>query len=244
MCRNLISPPIFIVGHPRSGTTWLSELLGSHSRLASGTETHLFNYYLERLFRGRDKWLGDWVDDTTLDQLIAQFVEGVFQAKLATTCKTRIVEKTPPHRHWLDQITSLFPGAKIVHCIRDGRDVALSMLAMRRRTGAQWIPETLEACAERWKESMELLAKCKNEMADSFVEVHYEHVLCSPEDQLQRLLGQLNEIDSSQEVRRMLAARPIWANQHEKWRHQLTPSQQQLFVEVAGGTLEVLGYPV
>lgn len=40
--RALSCPPVFVVGHPRSGTTWLTKLLGMHPRLGSVSETHLF----------------------------------------------------------------------------------------------------------------------------------------------------------------------------------------------------------
>jgi hypothetical protein len=36
--------PIFIVGHPRSGTTLLAAMLGAHSRLSCGPETHFFRW--------------------------------------------------------------------------------------------------------------------------------------------------------------------------------------------------------
>jgi hypothetical protein len=38
------SPPIFIVGTPRSGTTLLATLLASHSQISCGAETHFFPY--------------------------------------------------------------------------------------------------------------------------------------------------------------------------------------------------------
>ena len=35
--------PLFIVGAPRSGTTWVQRLLTAHPRIVGGTESHLFN---------------------------------------------------------------------------------------------------------------------------------------------------------------------------------------------------------
>ena len=35
-------PPIYVVGAPRSGTTLLAAMLGAHSRISCGPETHFF----------------------------------------------------------------------------------------------------------------------------------------------------------------------------------------------------------
>jgi hypothetical protein len=242
--RRLEFPPIFIVGNPRSGTSWLAQLLGSHPQLASSRESHLFNFYLERFFTERDRWMRYWVDDTTLDDLIGELVSGIFQAKLAATGKQRIVEKTPTHRHWVRTIRRIFPTASFIHCIRDGRDVALSMLARRRRTGEDWIPETLEGCAERWKEGIELLQHYKQEQVDhAVVEIRYEDLSRSPEETLFRVLQGVGEETSHEDLVKMVEAHPGMPNQTEKWRHKLSPQQQMLFARVAGDALASLGYP-
>ena len=240
--RALSCPPVFVVGHPRSGTTWLTKLLGMHPRLGSVSETHLFNLYLHPFLTQRRKWLKDWVDDDRLDELLRDLVIGIFESALQRRGKVRVVEKTPTHRYWIPQIRSFFPDAKFVHCVRDGRDVALSLLERRRKTGQQWIPRTLTGCARSWRASIELMKRTRNELGgDVVLEVRYEDLLRHQTEELERVLSFTGEPVERSTTEVMVSRFPPRAP-CGNWETKLNPIQKWRFRRVAGSTLRELGY--
>ena len=146
------SPPIFIVGPPRSGTSLLSALIGSHSRIACGPETDLFRAFPlkeARKIAQKHNWRKSAVrrlenikypDGESLatqfglgpDQLMqyldtqpgsVRSIYSVIPALFAKVQdKVRWAEKTPSHLFYVDQIREEFPDAKIIRIIRDPRD--------------------------------------------------------------------------------------------------------------------------
>jgi hypothetical protein len=238
-------PPVFVVGHPRSGTTWLARLLGAHPRIASGGETHLFNYYLERLLVDHERWLHDWVDDDALHALVRDFVTGVFQAAIDTKSKVRVVEKTPTHRLWVKEIRRLFPDARFIRCVRDGRDVALSMQERRRQPGADWIPATLPACARRWRDEVERLRDLRRALGEEVIkQVRFEDLVRRPNEELAALFSFLGEATTHTQLTRILDQHPPRADRTEVWRDHLSPAQKRRIRDEVGGTLSELGYPL
>ncbi len=238
-------PPVFVIGHPRSGTTWLTRLLGAHPRFAGGSETHLFNYYLAPLLSDHERWLHDWIDEDQLHALLRDFVSGIFQAVLDRKGGTRVVEKTPTHRLWVGEILTLFPGARFIHCVRDGRDVALSMEDRRRRPGADWIPATLPACARRWRDEVCRLAALRRELGDQVIaQVRFEDLLRRPREELARLFGFIGEPAADGELEAILARHPPRVDRTERWRLQLSASQRRRIALEIGTALQDLGYPI
>jgi hypothetical protein len=63
----MASPPIFIVGTPRSGTTLTARILGGHSRIFMPAETHFFDDIYSRR-----KQLGDPRDPRSAERIIAR----------------------------------------------------------------------------------------------------------------------------------------------------------------------------
>lgn len=239
----LAHAPVFVVGHPRSGTTWLARLLGAHPRLASGRETHLFNLYLKPLLTQRQDWLADWVDAPTLDALLTDLVSGIFQSGLDRQGKHRVVEKTPTHRYWLKEIHALFPDARFIELVRDGRDVTVSMLARRRVTHERWIPRTVEACARRWQESVEVVERARSALGrELFIDVQYERLVNDPLTQLQRILRFLGEDARRRVIEGMVAREPPQPDSVGDWRRALSARQRARFHRIAGALLLQLGY--
>lgn len=133
-----VRAPILIVGSPRSGTTWLGQRLGCHPQVAYWEEP-------------RPIWsIGHaWRDDDTLDAddltpVIARRIDARFADFLAESGRLRFGEKTPSNCLRLRFIAALYPDARVIHLVRDGRAVVASMLRMldrapdRGRVAARW----------------------------------------------------------------------------------------------------------
>lgn len=116
------APPIFIVGCGHSGTSVLLNILDMHPHIhAVPFESRVF---LKSRWKIR----------------LAQFF---WNKNTIATGKNRWAEKTPAHIHAISRILAIYPNAKILLIIRDGRDVAISL---RKRTG------DFAAGVKRWME--------------------------------------------------------------------------------------------
>jgi hypothetical protein len=148
------TPVFFVVGRGRSGTTWLQTILNAHPEILCSGEGYFFgrdfrreefkelrrpgllpsslynaivgSEYL-RLWVERSPWTrGDDVEEH-LDKLMRLAVDHFLTERLAKTGKRMVGDRTPfvsPEE--LEEIARIYPEAKIIHIIRDGRDVAVS----------------------------------------------------------------------------------------------------------------------
>ena len=150
--------PIFIVGPPRSGTSLLSAIIGSHSRIACGPETDLFRALpqceakalscgenwqeaaIERLEKIRypdGKSIADHFGLTVSqlnsflsdqDASATSIYSAIPAAFASAQGKARWAEKTPRHLFYVEEIRRLFPNAKFIRIIRDPRDSIPSVI--------------------------------------------------------------------------------------------------------------------
>ena len=148
---------VFIVGCPRSGTSWLQLLLAQHPSVATTQETHLFSTYLRPLcgqwerMRSRDIGMGQLLSDDGFYQLCAEFAAKVLQHIAdSNPAATAVVEKTPAHVRVADLIVRLVPDAVFVHLVRDPRAVVSSLRAAADSWGTSWASPSVRANAELW----------------------------------------------------------------------------------------------
>lgn len=118
---NATSPFVFIVGSPRSGTTLLQNLLNRHPKVAEWYEPY---YVWEKFFpvHESDVW-----DKNCLTGTVKNKIRSEFQLFREKSAKPIIVDKTPTNSFNINLISRIFPEAKFIHILRDGRDVTLSI---------------------------------------------------------------------------------------------------------------------
>jgi hypothetical protein len=114
-------PVVFVVGSPRSGTTILEEILNAHPDIASWYEPY---YVWERFFPciEDDVWKAECLNEYDKGRIRKEFE--IFSGKSG---KPIIVDKLPTHSFNIGNIDRIFPEAKWIHILRDGRDVTLSI---------------------------------------------------------------------------------------------------------------------
>jgi len=145
---------VFMVGLPRSGTTWLQKLLGNHPDIGTAQESHLFNHFLgsqidawDRMISFEDGRGGIGVpayqeEAEFLDMLHRQVREVLSKSDEYETGSV-FVEKTPDHiRHILD-IQRVVPEARIILVMREPADIIESMLSAGSGWGRHWAPGSI-----------------------------------------------------------------------------------------------------
>src|SRR5205814_290909 len=105
----------FLVGAPRSGTTWLQLLLSRSPSIVTGQETHLFNGYLRSMMDqwNRDRASGALVGVTLLlnEEEHRALLRNASELVLARIAKRKpaasiVLDKTPDHVNWSQEILS------------------------------------------------------------------------------------------------------------------------------------------
>src|SRR3954468_22549156 len=151
------APFPFIVGVGRSGTTMLRAMLDSHPDLCIPGESHFLSSLLrpwrrrqlteqgrvvpERLLAelAKSRQFRNWgLDDDELRSTLstdprpdlADAVRRIYALHAHAAGKPRYGDKTPSYVESITPIGRLLPEARFVHLVRDGRDVALSQLAV------------------------------------------------------------------------------------------------------------------
>lgn len=196
---------VFIVGSPRSGTTWLQRLLAAHPQVRTGQESYLFSNYIGPQFR---KWkyqrnpirtrrvgLGCFMDEEEFYRYLKYNLNFLLEKIIGETPKGSIfVEKTPAHAKWVTEIAELLPEAKFIHIIRDPRDVVCSLLAASKSSWAKhWAPSDALGAIRVWRAHVEAAERSFAALSPRKVyRIRYEQLQASTPEELSRLFEFLN----------------------------------------------------
>ncbi|MES0488508.1 MAG: sulfotransferase [Leptospirales bacterium] len=121
MSNEIDTKVAFIVGSPRSGTTILGEILNEHPRMAQWYEPY---FIWDKHFRNaeNDRRTPEDAEIKVVDQIRKDF---------SRYAKNRVVDvvidKSPRNSLTIEFILEIFPNAKFIHILRDGRDVTSSI---------------------------------------------------------------------------------------------------------------------
>jgi tetratricopeptide (TPR) repeat protein len=117
--------PVFIVGMPRSGTTLCEQILAAHRDVHGAGERSALGQTFSR-FGGVSRVAG--LGRPTLNATAASYLSELHA--LAPDAR-RIVDKMPGNFNYLGLVGLMLPGARIIHCVRDPRDIGLSIFTFR-----------------------------------------------------------------------------------------------------------------
>ena len=130
--HNADPAPVFIVGMPRSGTTLCEQILAAHAQVHGAGEQVALGRTFAALSGGHDTAAAvrriAGLDAGTLDAAAARYLA---ELHALAPDKTRIVDKMPGNYLYLGLVGLLLPGARIIHCVRDPRDIGLSIFTFR-----------------------------------------------------------------------------------------------------------------
>jgi hypothetical protein len=146
-------------------------------------------------------------------------------------------DKTPHYINHVDLLHTLFPRSKMIYIVRDGRDVAVSLLKK------PWGPANAYACALKWHHENRLQPILDTLRTSGLLyDLRYEDLLHAPADTLSAVYTFLQVDIPGDELTRLAAT--VRQGNSGSWRRELTPAQARVFEQLAGSTLQRFGYGV
>ncbi len=284
------NPFAFIVGAPRSGTTLLKRIVDAHPDVAITRETHWITQLIKgeenvspalpatlelrsrlashRRFARLRRDLALMGLHGELDRLLApdreasyaDLVSGVFDLYARGVGKRFVGDKTPRYVRHIPTLHALWPEARFVHLIRDGRDVCSSVAGWDNekrmvKRFSTWETDPVSTIAVWWEQLVRLGREAGAELPGRYHEVRYEDLVGDPVRECVGLCGFLGvpydeRMVSFQEGRTKddptLDAKHGWrpiTTGLRSWRSEMSRPDLERFEAVAGGLLDELGYP-
>jgi hypothetical protein len=192
---------VFLIGCPRSGTSWVQTLISANARVATAQESDLFDLYLGPMIRMWKKYsspegisgreavgLNTLISNGCFLRLLREFASSAIRDEcFREGIHSIFLEKTPSHAMFMEEILEVFPDAQFVHLIRDPVDTVASLLAASRSWGRGWAPSSVFAASQLWTSHVYSACKLGRSLPrESYVEVKYENIAS---DQLQSLFS-------------------------------------------------------
>jgi hypothetical protein len=279
-----MNPFVFLVGCLRSGTTLLQRIVEANSQIALIPETQWVpRWYERRVGLTRDGMVTSelgrrlrthprfgrlGLEPASVDALLreekpkhyARFVTELFDLHGQGKGKPCVGEKSPGYVRHLSTLYELWPQAKVVHLIRDGRDVALSVLdwSKAERTAGRfptWEEDPVTTTALWWEWHVRL-GREAGALAtpERYYELKYESLVAQPKTECAKLCRFL-DVPYEEAMLRFHEGRTrpkpgrgskaAWLPITEglrSWREQMPTGDVELFEAAAGRLLDELGY--
>jgi hypothetical protein len=265
--------PVFIGGHPRSGTTLLGAMIGSHSECLCTPESQFKTRVLRHsslkgqkgiditkafdLIRASWKYKiwGIHLNTAPLSGIesyrdLLEFIVTAYGKKIGKFHTTIWVDHTPANLKNATVLCELFPSAKFIHIVRDGRAVASSIMPL------DWGANTINSAALSWVKRMSQYLAVESQLGDDkILRIKFEDLVLSPEPILKKICGFLNldyqsgmiegtgfRVPSYQNEIHSQVGKGIDVTQVNAWEAELTARQIEIFESIAEDMLLSFGY--
>jgi hypothetical protein len=270
---------LFLIGVGRSGTTLLQSMLHAHPEIQFSTETHFIKRYVRpEIEKGEynrnnpEKLISALHKDTNLKDFAERISEvvreglidsgeqyltvSVFKNLINGNEKIKYFgDKDPMNVNFLSAIKKGFSSAKIIHIIRDPRDVISSRIKSGWGKGKSTLWHTTE-----YKYSIN---KARSEgsrlFKDNYIEVRYESLLSETEFELKRICSFLDISFDKKMLSHFVFAdsllrqdemswkenvlKPVDKNKIGQWKNDLKLKQVTLIESILENEFIALGYP-
>jgi hypothetical protein len=205
---------LFVLGCQKSGTTWLQMLLNAHPAIALNGEGHFTSVLAPVIAKAiethnaQTKAAYKFENDHALACircLIDQTLDRYIDVKVALggdATKVRwIGDKTPEAAVAMPLLDALYPGARFIHVIRDGRDGVVSGWAHLTRENSAGKFASVADYADyfargHWISYITLARRAGQAMGNRYMEVRYEAIHADPASETRRMLTFLG-VDAS-----------------------------------------------
>jgi hypothetical protein len=268
-----VNPYCFIVGAPRSGTRLLGRLVNAHpdvaviheARFVPGWFRHrrgvtpegfVTPELVEKLARF-ERFEQLQVEREQLEQLFAgreelpysAFVTELFDLHGKALGKRLVADKSPRYVRNIPTLHELWPQARFVHLVRDGRDVALSVLSWKKvveRGGLvanlpTWDEDRTTTVALWWERLVRIGREDGAPLGPGlYHEQSYDALVADPASECEGLCAFLG-VPYDEAMLQHHEGRPPTPGLR-KWRAQMPPEEVERFEAAAGDLLDELAY--
>ena len=275
-----MSSGYFILGYPRSGTTLFRAMLNSHSQIAIPFESFVILDYARNINRDyndlltlndreqlvkdllNSKGISEWEPKVYREDIIIErcadyssTIREIFDTYAKKCGKLIWCDKTPSYTPDLHILNELFPSSKFIHIIRDGRDVAASILRQ------PWGQYSMIKILEDWNQIVNCTRKMGRMLGkERYLEIRFEDLVSSPEVILRSVLefmdlpfeesvlrkkgGNTNTLlpQRSMNYHTNLSKQPDSGFAY-KWQKELSRTDQVLCSIIAKDLFSEIGYP-
>ena len=250
--------PIFIAGCDRSGTTLLGDLLGNSRWSVTTPESQFIHDLLIQLglgsFRSPEAaaaWLldhfryvawnmplnlrelADLIDldrpRVTIENLITQYVRHTHPDK----CGADVwIDHTPDNFKYQAMLKHVFPEARFIHIVRDGRAVCASLKPL------DWGPNNAYMASRYWASRLQEAMAVEVAEGENCLRVCFEDLLNRPQDVIRRICGFIDlpfetgllnggglVIPAFTRTQHRLVGKPLDASRAESWRRKLSAAE-------------------
>jgi hypothetical protein len=159
------------------------------------------------------------------------------------------VDHTPWNIRYAWTLLHLFPEARMIHIVRDGRAVAASVLPL------DWGPNEIDCAARFWVEGLAYGLVAESLWPNKVIRIRYEDLVQDPQNTLIKLCETLAiSYDPAMSLAAGFKVPKYTAKQHalvgsepsrarvDAWARQLTSRQIEIFESITSDLLESLGY--
>lgn len=266
----LAAPPLFICGAARSGTTWTYDMFERHPEVHGVCESWILNQT-----HGVTSILAQPYWDVNAKRYWEARVDVPFGAIQLLRYQEVVRDLGDLVAGWLVRgmddrhrylvakepidiraTSILFPEARFVHVVRDGRSVALSM----KRASETWDPTMgvglpMSVRAEVWRRQVENVRSHRDALTDHYLEVAYETMRADPVAAIRTLfdfsgieydrdlavsIGRSTDLSSYGDAARRSGFRG--GGEGRPWAREFSVRDALGFQRAAGGLLMELGY--
>jgi hypothetical protein len=273
----------FIGAHPKSGTTWLQVMLNTHPEVSCSGEGHFINRFsplIKSALKSHNLLIASknssiFKEFKPFPLFSGQDFAYVVASSIALMLmrsndhqRARVIgEKTPDNVLHFSQLAALFPRAKFLHMLRDGRDCAVSTWfhnlrvnpkVTRRRYPA--MGDFVEFMAKSWKTHVEAGMHFHAACPTRCLAVRFEDAVTNPRDTMCTVFRFLGADTSHATLRHCVEAGRFetMSNGRQRgvedptsflrqgmpgnWRRHLTPEDNETFLAIAGDVMTRVGY--
>ncbi len=279
--NSLSCRPLLFLSPGRSGTTLLRSMLVAGKSIAIPPEAQIFHALavkfnsMQRLhwnditrlvvskFESNENF-DEWginlapayqagMNIPEQDRSLARLIDEVFKTYAAQQFPEARIwgDQSPIHTVYLPWIYPVFPNARYLHLMRDGRDVIASYL--------DWLgADVLETVTQRWKISVQRVRDLQEQVRPGqFLEIRYEQLVTQPEDVLRKVSAfagiEYNPmmldyyklpttIENHYLAHHRNLSKPVFTTSMGRWKERLNREQQSYVLTHISPLLQELGY--
>ena len=190
--NNLGEKAIFILGMPRSGTTLAEQVISRHPDISSGGELTFLQSIIKKKFPKPDYDLFSKDVENNLKDLSVTIGNEYIAALDTIDNRLKVTDKLPFNFIFIGFIKACLPKAKIIHCIRNSKDICISILKNYFPLDDVGFAHNEKEIVEYYSEYKNLMSYWKSIFGNEIYDLQYEKLVSDSENEIKKLIDYLD----------------------------------------------------